>query len=393
MSQDMSQFHMGWNYPANILTGVGRIRELPEACQALGMKAPLLITDPGLANLPMVRDIVLACHDSGLGIAVFSEIKGNPTGKNVLDGMAAFRDGGHDGVIAFGGGSGLDAAKAVALMANQREGLSLWSLEDVGDNWKNADGDAIAPIVAVPTTAGTGSEVGRASVITDEVEHVKRIIFHPGMVPATVILDPELTAGLPPTITAATGMDALSHCLEAWCSPLYHPMAEGIAVEGMRRVCHYLPRAYADGSDLEARMNMLVASSMGATAFQRGLGAMHALAHPLGALYDAHHGTLNAILMPYVLRANEQAIGEQMVRLGRYLDLRQPGTATVIDWVLEMRQRLAIPHTLAELKMDTQQADKVGQMAVADPSSGTNPIAFDAGQYRDIFVAAVEGRL
>ncbi|WP_217987696.1 iron-containing alcohol dehydrogenase [Halomonas salipaludis] len=393
MSQDMSQFSMGWNYPANILTGVGRIRELPAECQALGMQAPLLITDPGLANLPMVRDIVLACHDSGLGIAVFSEIKGNPTGKNVLDGMAAFRDGGHDGVIAFGGGSGLDAAKAVALMANQRDGLSLWSLEDVGDNWKNADADAIAPIVAVPTTAGTGSEVGRASVITDEVEHVKRIIFHPGMVPATVILDPELTVGLPPTITAATGMDALSHCLEAWCSPLYHPMAEGIAVEGMRRVCEYLPRAYADGSDLEARMNMLVASSMGATAFQRGLGAMHALAHPLGALYDAHHGTLNAILMPYVLRANQQAIGEPMVRLGRYLDLRQPGTAAVIDWVLELRERLAIPHTLAALKIDTQQADKVGQMAVADPSSGTNPIAFDANQYRDIFVAAVEGRL
>ncbi|PAU78584.1 alcohol dehydrogenase [Halomonas salipaludis] len=389
----MSQFSMGWNYPANILTGVGRIRELPAECQALGMQAPLLITDPGLANLPMVRDIVLACHDSGLGIAVFSEIKGNPTGKNVLDGMAAFRDGGHDGVIAFGGGSGLDAAKAVALMANQRDGLSLWSLEDVGDNWKNADADAIAPIVAVPTTAGTGSEVGRASVITDEVEHVKRIIFHPGMVPATVILDPELTVGLPPTITAATGMDALSHCLEAWCSPLYHPMAEGIAVEGMRRVCEYLPRAYADGSDLEARMNMLVASSMGATAFQRGLGAMHALAHPLGALYDAHHGTLNAILMPYVLRANQQAIGEPMVRLGRYLDLRQPGTAAVIDWVLELRERLAIPHTLAALKIDTQQADKVGQMAVADPSSGTNPIAFDANQYRDIFVAAVEGRL
>ncbi|MBD3896388.1 iron-containing alcohol dehydrogenase [Halomonas sp. ML-15] len=389
----MSQFSMGWNYPANILTGVGRVRELPAVCQALGMQAPLLVTDPGLANLPMVRDIVLACHNSGLGIAVFSEIKGNPTGKNVLDGMAAFRDGGHDGVIAFGGGSGLDAAKAVALMANQRDGLSLWSLEDVGDNWKNADADAIAPIVAVPTTAGTGSEVGRASVITDEVEHVKRIIFHPGMVPATVILDPELTAGLPPTLTAATGMDALSHCLEAWCSPLYHPMAEGIAVEGMRRVCHYLPRAYADGNDLEARMNMLVASSMGATAFQRGLGAMHALAHPLGALYDAHHGTLNAILMPYVLRANQQAIGEQMVRLGRYLDLRQPGTEAVIDWVLELRERLAIPHTLAELKIDTQQADKVGQMAVADPSSGTNPIAFDAAQYRDIFVAAVEGRL
>lgn len=389
----LDRFTTTWNYPAQIRTGVGRVKELPEVCRALGMRAPLLVTDPGVARLPMVGAALAACRDAGMHCAVFSEIKGNPTGKNVLDGVAAFRDGGHDGVIAFGGGSGLDAAKAVALMANQREGLSLWSLEDVGDNWQNADGDAIAPIVAVPTTAGTGSEVGRASVITDEQAHVKRIIFHPGMVPATVILDPELTAGLPPTITAATGMDALSHCMEAWCSPNYHPMAEGIAVEGMRRVRDFLPAAFADGQDLEARQHMLVASMMGATAFQRGLGAMHALAHPLGALYDAHHGTLNAVLMPYVLRANECAIGEPMVRLGRYLDLRQPGTGAVIDWVLDLRERLGIPHTLAELDIDTAQADKVGQMAVADPSSGSNPIAFDAQQYRELFVKAVEGQL
>lgn len=393
MSHDINHYTMGWNYPSNILTGAGRIRDLPDACKALGMGAPLLVTDPGLAALPMVQACVQACQDAGLRIAVFSQVKGNPTGRNVLDGIAAFRSGSHDGVIAFGGGSGLDAAKAVALMANQREGLSLWSLEDVGDNWKNADARAIAPIVAVPTTAGTGSEVGRASVITDEAEHVKRIIFHPGMVPATVILDPELTVGLPPAVTAATGMDALSHCMEAWCSPLYHPMAEGIAVEGMRRIDLYLQRAYSDGSDLEARMNMLVASSMGATAFQRGLGAMHALAHPLGALYDAHHGTLNAVLMPYVLRANERAIGEPMVRLGRYLNLDQPGTAAVIEWVLGLRERLGIPHSLAELGIDTRQADKVGRMAVADPSSGTNPVAFDADEYRGIFVAAVEGRI
>lgn len=393
MSFDPDHYRMGWNYPTPILTGPGRIRELPGLCRELGMTAPLLITDPGLAGLPMVRDIVEQANGEGLAIAVFSDIKGNPTGKNVLDGVAAFNRGGHDGVIAFGGGSGLDAAKAVALMAGQREGLSLWALEDVGDNWRQVDTEALVPCVAVPTTAGTGSEVGRASVITDEAAHVKRIIFHPGMLPARVILDPELTIGLPPTITAATGMDALSHCLEAWCSPRYHPMAEGIAVEGVRRVHDFLPRAFADGQDLEARMNMLVASSMGATAFQRGLGAMHALAHPLGALFDAHHGTLNAILMPYVLRANARAIGEPMVRLGRYLDLRQPGTTTVIDWVLALRERLGIPHTLAELGIDTAQADRIGHMAVADPSSGTNPIAFNEHQYRDIFVAAVEGRV
>ncbi|XKE46227.1 iron-containing alcohol dehydrogenase [Halomonas organivorans] len=394
MSQDdMSRFTTGWNYPAQILTGVGRAGELPAACRALGMRAPLLITDPGLAGLPMVRDLVDACAEDGLRIAVFSDIKGNPTGTNVAAGVAAFREGEHDGVIAFGGGSGLDAAKAVALMARQRDDLSLWALEDVGDNWKQADGEAVAPVVAVPTTAGTGSEVGRASVITDEAAHVKRIIFHPAMVPATVILDPALTTGLPPAITAATGMDALSHCMEAWCSPNYHPMAEGIAVEGMRRIRDHLPQAYRDGGNLEARMNMLVASMMGATAFQRGLGGMHALAHPLGALYDAHHGTLNAVLMPYVLRANERVIGEPMVRLGRYLDLRQPGTGAVIDWVLDLRERLGIPHTLAALDIDTAQADRVGEMALADPSSGSNPIAYTAGQYRDIFVQAVEGRL
>lgn len=393
MSFDSDHYRMGWNYPAPILTGPGRVRELPGLCRELGMTAPLLVTDPGLAGLPMVRDIVDRALAEGLAIGVFSEIKGNPTGANVLAGVAAFNDGGHDGVVAFGGGSGLDAAKAVALMARQREGLSLWALEDVGDNWTHADGAAIVPCVAVPTTAGTGSEVGRASVITDEAAHVKRIIFHPGMVPDRVILDPELTVGLPAAITAATGMDALSHCLEAWCSPMFHPMAEGIALEGVRRVRDFLPRAFADGGDLEARMNMLVASSMGATAFQRGLGAMHALAHPLGALHDAHHGTLNAVLMPYVLRANERAIGEPMVRLGRYLALAQPGTASVIDWVLDLRERLGIPHTLAELGIDSGRADRVGRMAVEDPSSGTNPVAFTADEYRDLFVAAVEGRL
>ncbi|MDW5377797.1 iron-containing alcohol dehydrogenase [Halomonas sp. HP20-15] len=391
--KDMSAFTTTWSYPTEIRTGIGRIRELPEACRTLGMRAPLLVTDPGLARLPMVEAALAGCREAGLDCGLFSAVKGNPTGTNVTDGVAAFRDGGHDGVIAFGGGSGLDAAKAVALMAKQPDGLSIWSLEDIGDNWKHADGAAIVPIVAVPTTAGTGSEVGRASVITDEQARVKRIIFHPNMMPSTVILDPELCIGLPPAITAATGMDALSHCLEAWCAPNYHPLAEGIAVEGMRRIRDFLPSAYRDGQDIEARQQMLVASMMGATAFQRGLGAMHALAHPLGALYDAHHGTLNAILMPYVLRANECSIGEPMVRLGRYLDLRQPGTAAVIDWVLELRERLGIPHTLAELHIDLAQAETVGRMAAVDPSAGSNPIAFDAEQYQALFCNAVEGRL
>ncbi|WP_024951619.1 iron-containing alcohol dehydrogenase [Cobetia crustatorum] len=389
----MDHYTTQWNYPAAIRTGVGRIDELAEACQSLGMKAPLLITDPGLAALPMVEAALTSCRAAGLRVACFSGIKANPNGANVSDGCDAFRAGDHDGVIAFGGGSALDAAKAVALMANQRKDLSLWALEDVGDNWRNADPAGIVPVVAVPTTAGTGSEVGRASVITDSEAEVKRIIFHPGMVPQSVILDPALTVGLPASVTAATGMDALSHNLEAWCSPLYHPMAEGIAAEGIRLVRDFLPRAVADGQDLEARQQMLTASMMGATAFQRGLGGMHALAHPLGALYDAHHGMLNAILMPYVLRANASAIGEQSVRLTRYLGLAQPGTSTLIDWVLDLRESLGIPHTLSALNIDTAQAERVARMAAEDPSGGTNPIPYGAADYQRIFVAAVEGRL
>lgn len=382
---------VNWNYPTAIKAGPGRIRELPSACQALGMRRPLLVTDPGLAALPMIGAARDACRAAGLVCEVFSQIKGNPTGRNVLDGVAVLRDGQHDGVIAFGGGSALDAAKAIALMAGQER--PLWDFEDVGDNYLRVSVAGMVPVVAVPTTAGTGSEVGRASVITDETAHVKRIIFHPRMLPAQVILDAELTLGLPPRITAATGMDALSHNLEAYCSPFYHPMATGIALEGMRLIQAWLPKAVADGSDIEARHHMLVASSMGATAFQRGLGAMHALAHPLGALHDAHHGMLNAILMPYVLQANAQAIAAPMQPLARYLDLPEPGLPGVLAWVLALRETLGIPHTLREIGIDGADAAQVGEMAVADGSSATNPVPFTAVQYADIYRAAVNGSL
>jgi alcohol dehydrogenase class IV len=322
---------------------------------------------------------------------LFSNIQGNPTGSNVEDGVAAFRTGNHDGVIAFGGGSALDAAKAVALMVGQSR--PLWDFEDVGDNWTRVNEAGIVPIVAIPTTAGTGSEVGRASVIVDETRRVKKIIFHPKMLPSIVILDPELTIGLPPHLTAATGMDALSHNLEAFCSPFYHPMAEGIAIEGIRLVQRYLPRAVADGSDIEARTQLLVAASMGATAFQKGLGGMHALAHPLGALYDAHHGLLNAILMPYVLEANRSAIEDRIERLARYLDIPDPNFYGFLRWVLELREQLSIPHSLSAIDIDDNDAEKVGRMAVEDPSAGGNPVNFSAEEYSGIFRAAVHGEL
>ncbi len=380
-----------WNYPTTMRVGPGRLSELPDVCQEAGMSAPLLVTDPGLATLPMVENAIIGCREAGLRCELFSNIKPNPTGQNVEDGVQAYVEGQHDGVIAFGGGSGIDAAKAVALMAHQS--VSIWELEDVGDNWTRANGELIAPIVALPTTAGTGAEVGRASVILDESSETKKIIFHPKMLPQIVILDPELTVGLPAALTAATGMDAFSHSLEAWSSPLFHPMAEGIAAEGIRLVREYLPRAVRDGADIEARTQMLVASSMGATSFQRGLGAIHALAHPLGALYDAHHGTLNAVLMPYVLKANRSAVESRIERLGRYIGLSDTSFDSFMDWVLSLRAEINIPSDLSELGIDDQQSHRIGQMAVQDPSAGTNPITYSAEDYERLFLSALTGQL
>ncbi len=391
MTIDTATLTGNWNYPTAIRFGPGRITELAEACKSLGMTKPLLVTDPGLAGLPMVADALAANQAAGLPTGLFSDVKSNPVGKNVDDGIAAYRAGGHDGVIAWGGGSGLDAAKAVALMAGQSR--PLWDFEDRGDNWLRADPAGIAPIVAVPTTAGTGSEVGRASVILDESDHTKKIIFHPKMLPGIVISDPELTVGLPAHITAATGMDALAHCLEAYCAPGYHPMAEGIAVEGMRLVKEWLPKAVADGSDIEARAHMLVAASMGATAFQKGLGAIHALSHPVGALYDTHHGLTNAVVMPYVLAFNRSAIEDRLTRLAAWLDLPNPSFQSVMDWVLELRKKLEMPHTLAAMGVTGERLDQLSEMAAQDPTAGGNPIPVGVPEMKEMFVAAIEGRL
>jgi alcohol dehydrogenase class IV len=383
---EIKSFSMNWHYPTAMRVGAGRIRELGKSCKQLGMKAPLLVTDPGLAAMPMVEEALQNCRDAGLQVGLFSGIKGNPTGGNVADGVAALKAGQHDGVIAFGGGSAIDAGKAVALIANQS--CTLWEAGPA-----TVDASKMLPVVAVPTTAGTGSEVGQAVVITDDEKHVKRPIFHLKMVPGIVILDPELTLGLPAKLTAATGMDALAHNLEAYCTPVYHPMAEGMSLEGMRLIKEYLPRATANGQDVEARQHMLVASSMGAAAFQRGLGGIHAISHTLGALYDSHHGLLNAIVMPYVMVANRSAIEPEMLRLARYLDLPKPGFEGVLEWVLQLREELGIPHTLAEIGMDDAQAEMVGKMSAKDVAGTTNPLKFDADQYQQLFLNALRGTL
>jgi alcohol dehydrogenase class IV len=380
-----------WNFPTAMRFGSGVISELPAACRELGMGRPLLITDEGLRDFEMIRDAISANAAAGLPTGLFADVQGNPSGRNVDDGIAAYRDGGHDGVIAFGGGSALDAAKAVALMVAQDR--PLWDFEDIGDNWMRVETQGLAPVVAVPTTSGTGSEVGRSSVITNQEIKVKKIIFHPSMLPAIVLSDPELTIGLPPHITAATGIDAFVHCFEALCTTAYHPMAEGIALEGMRLIARALPRAYDDGGDIEARADMLCAAAMGATAFQKGLGGVHALAHPIGAHFGVHHGLANAIFLPYVMAANRAAIGEKIMPLTRLLDLPQAGFDGLLSWVLDFRARLGIPHSLAEIDISADSAEEMGALAHADPVSVGNPIALSAADYTAIFRRAVEGEI
>ncbi|MCC7017597.1 MAG: iron-containing alcohol dehydrogenase [Rhodospirillales bacterium] len=386
---DTPSFVGNWNYPTKVRFGAGRIKELPRACEALGVKRPLIVTDPGLAKLPMIAAAVDSLKEAGLAPAVFSEIQANPVGRNVDNGLADYRRGNHDGVIAFGGGSALDAGKAVALMAGQTR--PLWDFEDVGDNWKRVNEKGIAPVVSVPTTSGTGSEVGRASVIVDEASHVKKIIFHPGMMPAQAILDPELAVGLPPAITAATGMDAFAHCLEAYSAPGFHPLADGIALEGMRLVREYLPRAVRDGSDLAARAHMMAAAAMGATAFQKGLGAIHSLSHPVGAVYNSHHGLTNAVFMPYVLAFNRPAIESRIAAVARYVNLPKPTFDGFLEWVLELRREFKIPHTCRELGVEESRLDELSRMAANDPTAGGNPVPLDPAKLKGLFRAALAG--
>jgi alcohol dehydrogenase len=374
-----------WNYPTTVWAGPGRIAELPSACTALGIRRPMLVTDEGLREAPMVRRARALVPGCGL----FARVRGNPVAANIDEGLAAYRAGSHDGVIAFGGGSALDAGKVIAFMSGQTR--PLWDFEDVGDWWTRANPAGIFPSIAVPTTAGTGSEVGRAGVVVNEETHQKKIIFHPQMMPRVVISDPELTVGLPPAITAATGMDAFVHCFEAFCAPGFHPLADGIALEGMRLIQAYLPRACEHGTDLEARSRMLAAASMGATAFQKGLGGVHAIAHPVGAHFNTHHGLTNAVLLPYVITYNRPAIESKVAVIARVLDLKGEPFGAFFDWVLAFRRRLRIPQTLADIGVPATSAELIGREAALDPSASGNPQPADAAAYARIFRAAVEG--
>ena len=377
-----------WSYPTAVKFGPGRVRELAEHCRAAGLKKPLLVTDRALAALPITAAALDVLEGGGLGRALFAEVDPNPNEANMAAGIAAFTAGGHDGVVCFGGGSALDLGKMIALMAHQPAGLSVWDLEDIGDWWTRADASRIAPIVAVPTTAGTGSEVGRAGVLTNSATHKKKIIFHPKLMPTVTICDPELTVGMPKFITAGTGMDALAHCLEAYCSPFFHPMSQGVALEGMRLVFGNLPRVYAAPDDLPARAEMMAAAAMGAVAFQKGLGAIHSLSHPVGAVYGTHHGTTNAVVMPMVLDFNRPAIEERIVRAAAYLGI--PGGFDGFHAaIMELRATLAIPASLGAMGVEAARLDELTEMALEDPSCGGNPVTMTRENTRALFEACL----
>jgi len=381
-----------WNYPTTMWVGENRIKDISLACKTLSIKKPLLVTDSGLANSEIVKKTLEKLNNENITTEIYSNVIGNPTGTNVNEGVDYYKKKNCDGVIAFGGGSGLDVGKAIAFMSGQT--LPIWDFEDVGDNWTKANSDKIAPIIAVPTTAGTGSETGRASVILNEKTGVKNIIFHPKFLPSIVILDPLLTVGLPPKITAATGMDALAHNLEAYCAPGFHPMADGIALEGMKLIKEWLLEAVNNGSNVEARMNMLTAASMGSTAFQKGLGAIHSLSHPINALNNVHHGLSNAIFMPYVLTFNKNVIENKIIKVCEYLEIKEKSFDGFLNWILDLRKKLNIPHKLSEvIKEEDLELDRLSIMALNDPSTGGNPKKLTENDMKILYQHSMSGDL
>ncbi len=382
---------INWNYPTTIWVGEGRIKELIQACKNLNINKPLFVTDRDLVNLKMVEDIISDLKKNFTDLSIFSNISGNPVGENVDDGVNEFKKKGCDGVIAFGGGSGLDVGKAIAFMHGQKR--SIWDFEDIGDYWKRADENSIAPIIAIPTTAGTGSETGRASAIINKKNRIKKIIFHPKILPSIVILDPNLTLDLSPRLTAATGMDALSHNIEAFCAPGFHPMADGIAIEGIKLIKNSLIKAFHDGKDLKARSEMLAAASMGSTAFQKGLGTIHSLSHPINAQFNVHHGLTNAIFMPYVLTFNKELIDKRIIKICDYLDLNK-SFESFLDWILELRKELNIPHKLSDV-VDTNKMnlDLLSKMALDDPSTPTNPKKMSIEDMKVLYEHSISGKL
>ena len=377
--------NMNWNYPTTIWFGENRYKDIQEACSSINIQNPLIVTDPGLLNTDLIEKLNKSLKSQ---TKVYSDVQGNPTGSNVTNGVKVLLEGDHDGVIAIGGGSAMDVGKGIAFLAHQTK--PLWDFEDIGDLWMKADSKSILPIIALPTTAGTGSEVGRAAVFLNEETKKKKIIFHPKMLPQIAILDPILSLGLPKNVTAGSGMDALAHCIEAFSSPFYHPMAEGTAVEGIRLVKENLLEVYNDGENIKARANMLVASMMGAAAFQKGLGAIHSVTHPVNSLYNSHHGTTNGTVMPFVLEYNRSAIESKFDRLGSYINI-SGGLDGIIDWVNNLKKEMNIPHSLQDMGVQLGDEEKLSKLAFEDPSTGGNPLPMTVDKFKELIKICILG--
>jgi alcohol dehydrogenase len=377
--------NMNWNYPTTIWFGENRYKDIQEACSSINIQNPLIVTDPGLLNTDLIEKLNKSLKSQ---TKVYSDVQGNPTGSNVTNGVKVLLEGDHDGVIAIGGGSAMDVGKGIAFLAHQTK--PLWDFEDIGDLWMKADSKSILPIIALPTTAGTGSEVGRAAVFLNEETKKKKIIFHPKMLPQIAILDPILSLGLPKNVTAGSGMDALAHCIEAFSSPFYHPMAEGTAVEGIRLVKENILDVYNDGGNVIARANMLVASMMGAAAFQKGLGAIHSVTHPVNSLYNSHHGTTNGTVMPFVLEYNRSAIESKFDRLGKYINI-SGGLDGIIDWVNKLKKEMNIPHSLQDMGVQLGDEEKLSKLAFEDPSTGGNPLPMTVDKFKELIKICILG--
>ena len=380
-----------WNYPTAVWFGHGRVADIVAACAQMGMERPLIVTDEALVQLPIMEDLLTPLQEASIAYSLYSNVQPNPTGENVEAGVAVYRENSCDGVIAFGGGSALDAGKTIAFMSGQS--LPLWDFEDIGDNWSRAEEDGIAKTIAIPTTSGTGSEVGRATVITQSESHAKKIIFHPEMMPSLVILDPNLTYNLPKHITAWTGIDALVHAIEAYLAPGFHPMADGIAMECIRMIKENLTTAYHEPHNAPARAQMIVAAMMGATAFQKGLGSVHSLAHTLGGLYNMPHGLANSIILPYALKQNSPAIEARMETLCKFLDIPNPSTESFIAYVFDLRKELGIPHTLVEADIPEERIEEIGKIAYCDPSTGSNAMPVTSKDFEALFTMCCQGAL
>jgi alcohol dehydrogenase class IV len=371
-------------YLTKIQFDFGAVSLLGEELAGLGVQRPLVVTDPGIVAcglLERVRDVLPA----GLAVTVFDQTPENPTEAAVLDGLAAYRAADCDGVVGLGGGSSLDLAKAVRLLASHEGPLVRYAMIEGGVARIRA---AMPPMVAIPTTAGTGSEVGRGAVIV-MADGRKLSVISPHMLPSVALCDPELTLGLPPGLTAATGLDAIAHCIETFLSPLVNPPAEAIALDGLGRAIGSIETAVEDGADRDARWQMMMAAMEGAMAFQKGLGAVHAMSHPLGALphLKLHHGTLNAVVMPAVLRFNAGHVGDKMARLAAVLGLADG--AEVIPALAALNRRLAIPAGLAEMGVEEAWLPDLAEQAVADHCTATNPRPAGAEDYLALFREAM----